>query len=87
MAEQIPPTSPPGDNGPKPPQSTLWQRLLLPVLFLIIVLSMLMRSGEQSPTTDVAYSEFKVLVANNQVAEVVWRGDLVTAMLEPLADF
>jgi cell division protease FtsH len=46
-----------------------------------MLLSVFVRVGERSATLDVPYSEFKVLVANNQVTEVVMRGDLVEVQL------
>jgi cell division protease FtsH len=45
--------------------------------------------GERSPSTTLAYSEFKVLVGNNQVTEVVMRGDVLDGRLhggKPIGD-
>jgi cell division protease FtsH len=59
----------------------MWQQLLLPLFFLVVALSLFVRMGDRSPATDVAYSEFKLMVASNKVMEVILRGDLVDGRL------
>ena len=58
-----------------------WQRYLLPALFLGILLSLFGRVGQQSHGPDVAYSDFKIMVKDNQVASVVMRGDQIEVQL------
>jgi len=81
MSDQTPPNSPSDDDGRQPATKPLWQKMLLPMFFLIVLLSLFARMGERSPGTDVAYSDFKIMVTNNQVTEVVLRGDLVEGQL------
>ena len=81
MSDQTPPNSPPDDDGRQPAPKPLWQKMLLPMFFLIVLLSLFARMGERTPATDVAYSDFKAMVSSNQVTEVVLRGDLVEGQL------
>jgi cell division protease FtsH len=79
MPDQMPPNTPPGNGGPR--RSPLWQRLILPIAFLAIMLFLFGRVGDRSVGVQVAYSDFKVMVANNQVATVFMRGDVVEGRL------
>jgi cell division protease FtsH len=51
------------------------------LVFFVILLSLFMRVGERASHTNLAYSDFKVLVGNNQVTEVVMRGDILDGRL------
>ncbi len=79
MADNTPRDAPPGNGGPR--QSPLWQRMLLPVLFLAVMLFLFGRMGERAVGVDIAYSDFKAMVTSNQVARVTMRGDVVEGTL------
>ena len=81
MPEPNPPELPPGNDESQPPRGPVWQKFLLPIIFFGILLSLFLRVGERSPSTILAYSDFKVLVGNNQVTEVVMRGDVLDGRL------
>lgn len=81
MPEPNPPELPPGNDESQPPRGPVWQKFLLPIIFFGILLSLFLRVGERSPSTILAYSDFKVLVGNNQVTEVVMRGDVLDGQL------
>jgi len=81
MPEPNPPELPPGNDESQPPRGPVWQKFLLPIIFFGILLSLFLRVGERSPSTTLAYSDFKVLVGNNQVTEVVMRGDVLDGRL------
>jgi cell division protease FtsH len=51
------------------------------MVFLAILLFLFGRAGERTLGVDIAYSDFKVMVANNQVTEVVMRGDILQGRL------
>ena len=51
------------------------------MVIFAILLSLFVRVGEQTSATDVAYSDFKVMVGGNQVTKVVMRGDVVEGQL------
>jgi cell division protease FtsH len=81
MPEQTPPNPPPVNSGPQPPQSPLWQRLLLGAVFIMVLVSLFGRGGERSSGAQVAYSDFKIMVNGNQVAKLVMRGDALEGEL------
>lgn len=81
MPEPNSPELPPGNDESQPPRGPVWQKFLLPIIFFGILLSLFLRVGERSPSTTLAYSDFKVLVGNNQVTEVVMRGDVLDGRL------
>lgn len=47
------------------------------MVIFAVLLSLFVRVGERTRGADVAYSDFKVMVSNNQVTKVVMRGDVV----------
>jgi len=79
MPEQTPPNPPPGDDRPR--QTSPWRRFLVPAIIVAVLLSLLVRVGERPETNDIAFSDFKIMIANNRVAKVVMRGDVVTGEL------
>ena len=51
------------------------------MVFFAILLSLFVRVGERTSAPDVAYSDFKAMVGNDQVTKVVMRGDVVDGQL------